>query len=143
MTYTGSQLVEKIKNLNLPLDKCLAVGGSSLAIRGMRETRDLDIVVLPEVFEMLQKEGWVLDSEYESRWNRKRLKRDDVEIYPDLFLETADRYLNVEDLLKNADIVEGIHVQDLENLILCKLDSAREKDLKDVTLIQEYLRSEG
>lgn len=143
MAYSGPQIIEKIKSLNLPQNKYFAVGGSSLAIRGIRETRDLDIVVLPEVFEMLQKAGWELDAEYENKWNRKRLKKDDVEIYPDLFLEKAGTFLNIEELIEKADVFEGMRVQDLKCLMLCKLDNPREKDLKDVALIREFLDSQA
>lgn len=128
-------ILNEIRKLDLPAGQFIVVGGGSLAVRGIRETRDLDIVVLPEVFEMLVAQGWPLDAEYENKWSRKRIKRGLTEIYPDLFLEKQNRYLDIKELIAQADIIAGIPFQPLQHLRMCKLEATREKDIKDVELI--------
>jgi len=133
-------VVRKVLELGLPLGKYIVVGGGTLAVRGIRETKDLDIVVLPELFLELSR-TWPLDKEYEGKWQRQRLKRGEVEMYPDLYLERKNIYLNLKELIDTAEIIKGIPFQPLTHLMMCKLDTAREKDLADVELIQKYLQS--
>ena len=141
MAYNAHGVIAGIKNLNLSLGKYIVVGGASLAVRDIRETRDLDIIVLPSLFNELILQGWELDAEYHQKWNRDRVKRGDVEIYPDLYLEKQNRFLDVRELITNADVVENIPFQPLEHLMMCKLDGGREKDLNDVALIKNYLET--
>lgn len=141
MLYNSENIIEVIANLNFPAGKYIVCGGSALAARGIRETKDIDIIVLPEFFEKLSKqEGWKFDTEYEGRWNRKRLTKGDVEVYPDVYLERAQKYLDIPEFIKSAEIISGIPFQPLDHLIMCKKDTAREKDLKDVALMEAYLQ---
>jgi hypothetical protein len=140
MPYTTTDIINKVKSLNLPVGQYMLIGGSNLAVRGFRDTRDLDILVTPDLFNTLMSDGFVLDPEYEQKWNRKRLIKDDTEIYGDLYLEKQNYFFDVAQIISEADIVEGIPVQSLQNILVCKADSAREKDLRDIELIKEYLK---
>jgi predicted nucleotidyltransferase len=140
MEYTGPEVIQKIKVLNLPTSKYIVLGGSVLAVRGIRETKDIDVLVLPEVFAQLSQEGWQLDPEYERKWNRKRLRKEDYEVYPDLYLESEERFIDVQELIASADVIEDIPFQPLEHLLVAKREGHREKDVSDVKLIEEYLR---
>jgi predicted nucleotidyltransferase len=139
MSYTGPQVIQKIKDIGLPAGKYIVVGGSVLAVRQIRETKDIDILVLPEVFERLSREGWTPDPEYEKKWNRRRLKRDDFEVYPDLYLESENRYLDVPEFIQSADMIEGIPFQPMDHLLMAKREGTRDKDLNDVKLIETFL----
>lgn len=57
-----------------------------------------------------------------------------------MLLETENRFYKFDELLKDADIIDGIAFLSLRNLRMFKLSSGREKDLKDVTLIDSYLK---
>jgi hypothetical protein len=135
----ATDVIEKVKRLNLPLGKYSVIGGASLAVRGIRETRDLDILVIPELFDELHRQGWPLDKAYESRWSRKRLKVKDVEIYPDFLLEKQNVFIDVLKLIDESDLIDGIAFQPLNHLKVCKLDCERKKDAEDVMLIESYL----
>ncbi len=140
MAYDSQSIVPAVKSIGLPFGEYIVVGGGSLAIRGIRETRDLDIIVLPSLFNQLVLQGWVLDPEYNRKWNRLRVKRNDVEIYPDLYLEEKRLFLDVQELIISADVIKGISFQPLRHLLTCKADGKREKDLNDIRLIEEYLK---
>ncbi|MBU4381382.1 hypothetical protein L6255_02740 [Candidatus Parcubacteria bacterium] len=48
-------LLEELDKLNLPKDQYAITSSGSLAIRGIREANDLDIIVTPKVWkELLQ-----------------------------------------------------------------------------------------
>jgi hypothetical protein len=138
-TDKSADIIVKIKELNLPADKYIVVGGASLAVRGIRETRDLDIVVAVEVFNQLASE-WELDKEFKQKWGRQRLVRGNIEIYHDLYFEKAGISQSLNDLLLHADFIEGIAFQNLAHLMMCKQETAREKDLKDIELINRFLK---
>ncbi|HEY1074925.1 MAG TPA: hypothetical protein VGE59_04540 [Patescibacteria group bacterium] len=131
-------IIDQITTLNFPAGQYIILGEGSLAIRGLRDTKDLDILVEPELFATLAK-TWPLDSAYEQKWNRKRLKKGNIEVYPDMYLEKEACFLDVSELIQSAEIVEGIPLQPIDNLLRCKLDTGGEKDLRDVVLIKKYL----
>lgn len=143
MLFDKQAILTEAKCLALPREKFMFAGGATLAVRSIRSTKDLDILVLPELFEEMSCDdnGWELDAEYERKWRRKRLKKGSVELYPDFFLERRNEFLDVAKLIASAEIIEGFRFQSLEHLMMCKLDTAREKDLKDVELIKAYLNN--
>lgn len=135
---TKEEVVTKINQLQLPLGQYIVMGGATLAVRGIRETKDLDILVTPVLFEELKKQ-FPLDPVYEEKWHRQRLKAGDVEFYPDFYYEKRNLFADVTVLIAGAETIAGIPFQKLPHLMDAKLDTAREKDLQDVALIQDYL----
>lgn len=111
-----------------------------MAVRSIRNTQDLDVLVLPELFEKLSK-GRSIDVNYFAKWKRKRLNINGVEYYPDFYLEKIDKWFDVIEVIHMAEYIYDIPFQPLEHLIICKLDSGRIKDLEDVKLINRYLKN--
>jgi len=141
MAY-GKDITLKIKSLNFPLGKYIVLGGASLAVRGIRETRDLDILITTELFEELSHKGWAYDAVFEQKWNRKKLMRDDIEVYKDLYFEHLQKFIDAEEIINKADIIDGVPFQPLDHLLMGKIDTLREKDVKDIQLIKEYLKKQ-
>lgn len=132
-------VIEEAKKLQLPVRQYIVVGGGCLAVRGLRETKDLDVVVKPSLFDTLLERGWPQDFAYERRWNRRRAKRGNIEIYPDMFLEKTNSFVDVDNLIRRADIIDGVPFLPLGDLRVFKSDTGREKDLRDVVLIDNFL----
>lgn len=128
-------IFEEIKKLNLPAGKYVVVGSGAMAARGIREAGDVDVLVSQDVFDELEKNGeWQVDVRSDEQ---KVLKKDGYEICTDF---SYWRYRPAsEDLIKNADIIDGIPFMKLEELIKFKTALGREKDLKDIDLINNYL----
>ncbi|MDP3741387.1 MAG: hypothetical protein Q8R08_03630 [bacterium] len=55
---TKEDIVYKVKTLNFPKDSYVVFGGSPLALVGIREANDIDLLVSPEVYSQLKKAGW-------------------------------------------------------------------------------------
>ena len=121
------RIIECARSLNLAVGQYVVVGGGSLAVREIRTTNDLDIVVLEPLFQELEQSGWPRDYDYEERWNRQRLKRDGVEFHKDLLLEKENRFVDTSGIIDQADIIEGIPFQDLRSLLMFKKDANRAK----------------
>lgn len=141
------EVLEKIKRLNLPSGQYVVVGGGVLAVHNLRETNDIDIVAHPALFKSLQKQGWTLDKDYEQKWGAQRLKKDDIEIHPAfLFTGNVSKTEDLEKLIQEADIIGGIPFETLEHLLFVKKNAVakriavREKDVKDVALLEGILR---
>ncbi len=130
--------IEKVKELMLPANQFVLVGGSVLDIHKIRKSDDIDMVVSPKAFTQLQERGWKLDEEFSRKWGRERLTNDVFEVVTGLNFEYCDYIMPFQILLDMSHVIEGVHVQPLGMLILGKKDMGREKDLKDIALIENY-----
>lgn len=111
------------------------VGSGAMDILGIREANDVDLVVSPEIYEKLKQEGWLekfLDD------GMSTLESDLYEIF--LSWDEKDNRPNLKDLLNGAHIIEGVSFVDIKRLLDWKKRRKLDKDLKDIELIQEYLK---
>jgi hypothetical protein len=131
---TRDEIIIKIKALQLPLGGYVVFGSSPLAVAGLRESDDIDMLVSEEVYASLQQAGWQqIDKGY-----------GDEPLTYDVF--EADKTWNftsyspkLEHLLKTADIIDGVPFASLEEVRKWKSTSGRPKDSHDVELIDAYL----
>ena len=129
----------ELKKLNFPTEKYLVIGGAALAGRGLKETRDLDILLSKDLMEELRKDtSWnhhprIIPTEEAGLVNDEGT----VELYPTV----GGIDLPFEDMKTREEIIEGIPFADLHDIVKIKESYGREKDLKDIVLIQSYLRN--
>lgn len=128
-------VIEEIKKLDLPVDHYVVIGGSSLAVRGIRETEDIDLVVSKDLLEEYkQKEGWRIHPRLDTT-KEPGLTNGLVEMYPDIGYGVEYSF---EEMRDKADIVEGVPVASLEDIVRIKQVYKREKDLRDIELIKKF-----
>lgn len=126
-----------LKKLNLPTDQFVVVGSGSLSVRGIRESLDLDVIVTQSLWGEMTKKYLVRINSFGAE---------------DLDLENEIEILNpvqsifgnsgiipVEQIFEKADLFDGIKFINLDHLSKIKLKLNREKDLKDIELINQYL----
>lgn len=132
------ELLNEIQKLPFSNTDFIIVGGGALTIRNLRNTHDIDIVVIPELFEKLQTSN---EWSYKVRPNGKpKLYKDFIEVYLDV--NTDDFQRSTSQLFEHADIFNQIQFIDLQTLMQLKKSYGREKDLHDNELIQIYLASQ-
>lgn len=121
--------LEELLALNLPTDDFAIFGSGPMAVRGMRENDDIDIIA--------RESAWLeLASQYP-----KNIKSD-KEIAIDhisIFRNWLPYFTNIEKLIDSADVIDGIRYVKLEYVKQWKQAYGREKDLKDVEQINKYL----
>ena len=129
-----SQNLERLDGFNLDSSECLITGGAVLAIHGIRDCHDLDIVCSEKLAAELQ----------------KRFPNVPVEVFPicrSMFIDNIEFMLefNEEDRpwsttqqIKEADIINGKRYQTLEKVKFFKKQQNRPKDIEDIRLIQAY-----
>jgi hypothetical protein len=126
---TSDDVITELGRLHLPRGEYVVVGGAALAVRGIRDTDDIDLVVTPELFEHLAGSGWA----QQMRPNGKPgIHKSSVEAYFDVDGEDFKRSLSW--LLSHAEVLRGHAFVDLETLAGFKSSYARAKDLHDLDL---------
>lgn len=130
--------IAKLRELNLPLGQYAVIGSGTLAVRGIRESRDLDIVAQPSVFEELKRRGgWKKKWFFRGMLTRRVIEKDGVEVFSNYHYKKF-RPLT-EDVIQTADIIQGFPFVSLDYFVAFKRELGREKDLRDIALVQEYL----
>ncbi len=121
------KFLEEIKKLNLPKDKFAVFGSGPLAIRNIREVRDVDIIVKDDLWVELKKK-YPVDSDL--------IRIGNIDIFHNW--QTFD---DVNELIDDADIFEAIRFVKLKYMISWKEKRGQEKDKTDLELIKDYLKS--
>ncbi len=119
--------LKEINKLNLPSNSYAIFGSGPMAIRGIREARDIDIFVTNKAYNVLTKK-------YPEK-EKGFIEVGDIEIY------SADNSLfkNPQKVLERAENIKGYRFITLKDLIRWKKEYGRQKDLEDVKLINNYL----
>lgn len=120
------QIIKTIKEMDLPTNEYWISSGAGLVIHGVKEcTNDIDLGCTTKLIEELLKEG-----------------------YPHRLASDNTRIMQINDsveLLENwfADeiqIIDGLPVVSLESIKKQKAELGREKDFRDIKIIDEYLK---
>ena len=130
-------IIKEIKSLNLPFGKYAVFGSGPLHIHGIRETTDVDIVVLPEIYNQLKRSGWV-EKSWESGPPGRYLQLGNIEIVDNW--KYGEYNPDPLEIISNAEIIHGIPFVRLEEVLKWKRVFGREKDKKDIKLIEEFLK---
>jgi len=130
-------IFERVRQLGFPIGEYVVVGSAIMEVCGIRKTNDLDIVVTPALFERCKQAGWSVQPWTKPGKKGEWLKKDDCDILLDC--SYGDAKFDASDLIREAEVYEGIPFMGLERLIVFKRAYGREKDAKDIDLIEKYL----
>ena len=130
-----NSFIERVRATKLPLGKLIIIGSGVLAAHGIRDARDIDLVVTAELFDILAKDD---------TWKRGRegsashaLERGDTEVWTDWSTDGSG-HPTYEDLLPDTEIIDGVRFVTLEYLEKRKVERSDEKDKEDIRSIHEY-----
>ncbi len=121
--------LDELKALDLPPGSFAIFGSGPLAVRGWREAKDLDIIVRKPVWDRLSER-------YPTNEKGNGILIGHVEAFADWKPWFDDASM----LIDTAEIIDGLPFVRLEHVISWKKSMGREKDLKDLELI-ERMRS--
>lgn len=131
----GTNLINKIKELSLPDGHFIVCGGSLLEVLGIRKAEDIDLLVSPELFsELRDTQGWLKHKKYDTAIVHPENKAEAKQS-----LDFMKENYTLADLLPTVYIKDGIPFMSLEVLQNAKTQLGREKDTRDLQMIQEYL----
>ena len=136
----NEQKFSLLKSLHLPIGEYAITGSGPLGIRNLREIKDLDLIVTPMLWNELAEKYGITDTGQvkkivfpggmiEAFWEESFYSAPNDPSAPLL----ADR-------ISHAEIIDGLPFDSLENTLFFKRKQGREKDLKDIRLIEETLK---
>ena len=130
----SKDLFKKVKELNLPIGRYALFGSAPMAARGLKEADDIDIIASEDLWnEFSQKEEWCKGM---SNCGSEYLANGQIEFYKNWRPGDWD----TDELIKTAEIIGGLPFVSLENVVKWKKVYGREKDLRDIEIIEEFLR---
>ena len=119
-------LLERLKELPFPEAEYWVVAGGAMVLHGFRpETRDIDLGCSTLLADKLQEQGHLVS--YLEDGTRKIAYSEDIEIFENWIEGTVET-------------VSGVPVVSIDGLIKMKRALGREKDLKDIALIERALQ---
>lgn len=130
------KLLNELKTLNLPADQYAVTASGTLAVRGIREASDLDIVVLDHLWEILSNKYHV-----EHGAELDKIKIGNIEFLANFKPNDAFVAISVPEQIQTADIINGVRYVQLSIVRKFKESMTRAKDLKDIKLIDAYLKN--
>lgn len=131
---TKEEIIAKVKALKLPENSYIVFGSCPMAVAGIREAKDVDLLVSEKVFAELR----------EADWRQLHKSLTDRPLVHDVF-EAHDNWNfssynpTLVHLLAGATIVDGVPFASLKEVRKWKLASGRPKDIVDIGLIDKYL----
>jgi hypothetical protein len=124
-------LLSQLNKLDLPPDSFALFGSAPMAVRGIRESKDLDVIIRMATWRKLAQKHPPQSQKPHC------IKIGDLE----LFNNWEPWFKNSDELIDTADVIDGIRYVKLDYVIRWKKAMGREKDLKDIQLIEQYLKN--
>lgn len=128
------ELFKELKELNLPKGKFAIFGSGPMVIRGLRESEDLDLIVTQDVFDEFKNRG---DWNFEIR-TCEELQKGNIEMCH----EWGPGEWDIDKLINEAEIIDDLPFVRLEEVLKWKKIYNREKDIRDIELIESYFKNQ-
>ena len=123
-----NDIIEKLRRFPYDRKDYWLITGAAMVLYGIREqTHDIDMGCSTEMADKLEREGYLLKITPDG--NRRFRITDDIEAFENW-------------LFGDVVSVENIPVISVEGLIEMKQRLGREKDKRDIRLIEDYMRSQ-
>jgi hypothetical protein len=130
-----SEVVGTVKSLQFPDGNYVVYGSGPLALHGIRDVNDVDLLVTKELKAELKASGW---KEINKGPNDTPVTKGNVEAHDTWSF--CEYNPTLDELLSRADIYEGVAFASLEDVLKWKLaSSASDKNLKDIEIIKAKL----
>jgi len=123
--------IGKLKSLGYPLREILVIGSSTMALYELKDNHDLDLWVTEKVYRKMLKDSRFF-------FNGRLLESKDGSIEASYKLPCSNG--NIEDNLKRATIVNGVHFQCLKDVLAWKKCMKRTKDIEHIRMIEDYMK---
>lgn len=128
---------DKVKALNLPLDQIIVIGSGILDQLGIRPASDIDLAASSDLMKKLSEESGDWLKKFDDNQRFYFVKDDgSAEVWDGWDFD--GQTVSYDDLLDYAVEYDGVRFVDLEFLRKWKSWRGREKDVRDVELIDEW-----
>lgn len=137
----ANHLKRAIEVIGLPEGEFCVFGGASLAIRGIRQTEDIDLYVTPKLYADLRKRGWK-EAFIKEGLSCLTARVEGFEFEACMSYGRHDTWTpNIQEYIHHPEVVNGIPFMPLKELYDWKADTRRPKDILDLQLINDYWKT--
>lgn len=130
-------ICEVIDRLDLPSGEYVVLGSGILGALGIRDIKDVDLLVTPRLFAQLRKRGWRYSTVDIEGQMREKLTFGVAEAFQDFWY--GDQNPDPAQLFATAELIKGVPFLSLAALLKIKQVLGRPKDKADIILIENYL----
>jgi len=134
MNLKNVKFLNEFRRLPYPKNKMLIIGSGTLSLLGIRKNKDLDVWVTKDIFNKISKDKNFKPYTLASGDKGYNSSSGNIEVIDKLF------NYKIEDQLKSAIIIYGIHFQSPEDIIEWKKEMGRPKDLQDIKQLEKFLQ---
>ena len=130
---------DRVKELGLPLGEIIVIGSGVMGELGIRRADDVDLVVTESMFESLAgRTGW------------QKTEKDGFPVYINAELNVEvwldwvaprDGRVDFTGLLPDTVVLHGVRFMTIDYILAWNRWCGRDKDVRDVALIDEYKRT--
>lgn len=131
-------IFEEVQRLNLPLGEYAVVSSGTMMAHGIREARDIDLLVTPRLYTELKTRGWEAK---QLKPTFTVVKNGIAEASPEMIF-TGSYRPDIFAIIARAEIINGVVFQTLTDVLDFKRALNRAKDITDIALIAKYLKNE-
>lgn len=131
--------LQELKNLNFPPDQFVVVSSGALAVRGIREAKDLDVIVSDNLWAELKNKYLVKN---DTGFSRIEIS-ENIEILGDGSTYTNSSVVSFDEIFEKSDVFEDIKFINLQHLKKIKAKLSRPIDIEDIKLIDSYLNKDS
>lgn len=129
-----AEIVDILNKYGFAKDEYVVLSTGALVLLGIKDkANDIDLAVSKNLYDRLLKE-YDCKCSYTSEVNGQVFNVYSFDIF-DFGLNYFDR--------EKVDVIDGIPIQNIEAVLKFKHDLGREKDFKDIKLIEEYCGNNG
>lgn len=130
---------DALRGYGLPIDQYVIISSGPLGIRNLREIGDIDLIVTPELWKVLAERYGVVEKEGKCKVD---FPGNDIEAFWEgSFVKPSDpNFPSISERISQAEIIEGLPFDSLETTVLFKRYMGREKDIRDLALIEAWLQ---
>ena len=134
MTKKFEKLLNEFRKLKLKDGDYAIYGSGPLAIRKIRDAKDLDVIVSDHLYQRLK-------AQHPKDPEKERIKVGEIEIYP--FWAWEPQITGLKEIIERAELIQDLRFVRLDDLISCKKKMGRPKDFEDIKLIEDYLHNQN
>jgi hypothetical protein len=133
----NKQKFDLVKSLNLPIGHYAITSSGPLGIRGIRLINDIDLVVDNELWQTLKKKYGEIT---EDGISKIIIDNGQIEVLGkgSFWSNYHKEDPTIKDQIAQADIIDGLPFVNLQQVIYFKKKLGREKDLRDMELVEKY-----
>jgi len=133
------ELLKELSLLNLPNDEYVIIGSGPLAIRNLRESKDLDILVSDKLWDKLAKQYTTM----EKKGYLFIKVTENIEVHGSKsFPQPTGEDPKHKDEIKKAEMISGFPFQCVKHFLYYRYKYRSEKELADAKLMESWVRTQ-